>query len=170
MPTSFWLEILNYFISYLSLCYSVVNLSNMVVKDSHISLLSKGLNFCPAPRAATTGELKIDLDKFHRSLRLKSYFNKDKQKKQPEITPSDQEIPTPATKPKRGRPRRTRSLLDVQCTAQPKNVGQTQSDIEAILDTSSVFDPGHLSKGFNARTSNYLTILGSLLKIHQKLW
>ena len=54
----------------------------------------------------------------------------------------------PSTKPKCGRPRQTYSLLDVQRTSQPNNMGNNQAEIEAILNTSSVFDPGLLSKGF----------------------
>ena len=124
----------------------IVNLSKFTLNENHISVLQKGLTFCPTSLEADMADLKRDLDKFHRSLRLKAYFNKDKQKITSDTVSTD--TSTPASKPKRGRPRRTRSLLDVQCTSQPNNIGQTQSDIEAILDTSSVFDPGLLSKGF----------------------
>ena len=53
---------------------NVVNLSNhiLTVEESH--LLSKGMNFCPTPIDLSPGDLKTDLDYFHRSLRLKARF------------------------------------------------------------------------------------------------
>jgi len=53
---------------------NVVNLSNhiLTVEESH--LLSKGMNFCPTPLDLDPGDLKTDLDYFHRSLRLLARF------------------------------------------------------------------------------------------------
>ncbi len=53
---------------------SVVNLSDMVLKESHISLLSKGLSFCPTLDRPDLGELKRDMDIFHHSPKLRAHF------------------------------------------------------------------------------------------------
>ena len=39
------------------------------------SLLAKGLNFCPTPGELNMGDLMSDISRFHRNLRLKSFFN-----------------------------------------------------------------------------------------------
>ena len=58
----------------------VVNLSSKELTDSEISLLSKGLNFCPAPAKPNEQKLSEDLDQFARRLRIKEYFDsKDKE-------------------------------------------------------------------------------------------
>ncbi len=56
---------------------SVINLSSFQLSDHHISLLSKGLSFCPTPGEPDLGELRRDLDEFHRNVLLKSHFEKD---------------------------------------------------------------------------------------------
>ena len=53
---------------------NVVNLSNHKLTVDELSLLSKGMNFCPTPLDLTPGDLRTDLDNFHRSLRLKARF------------------------------------------------------------------------------------------------
>ena len=40
-----------------------------------MSLLSRGLNFCPTPGEPDFSEVKQDLDKFHTSLRRKAFFS-----------------------------------------------------------------------------------------------
>jgi hypothetical protein len=55
---------------------SVVNLSNLKLTEPMISVLSKGLNFCPTPGESDIYELRKDLDKFHVSLRRKQFFSK----------------------------------------------------------------------------------------------
>jgi len=55
---------------------SVVNLSRLTLTQSMVSLLSKGLNFCPTPGEPDISNLKQDLDHFHRSLRRSLFFNK----------------------------------------------------------------------------------------------
>ena len=58
---------------------NVVNLSNVSLSEAQLSLLSKGLKFCPTPGEPNMGDLRRDLDAFHRKLRWKSFFdNKDK--------------------------------------------------------------------------------------------
>ena len=41
------------------------------------SILEKGLNFCPTPGELDMGNLMIDIDRFHRNLRLKTFFDED---------------------------------------------------------------------------------------------
>jgi len=54
----------------------VINLSSFQLTPAMISLLSKGLTFCPTPPAADRYTLRKDLDKFHTSLRRKQFFEK----------------------------------------------------------------------------------------------
>ena len=55
---------------------SIVNLSNLELTESMVSLLSKGLNFCPTPGEPNIISLKQDLDTFHTSLRRYLLFNR----------------------------------------------------------------------------------------------
>jgi len=58
---------------------AVVNLSNFVLNDHHVSLLSRGLKFCPTPPNPDPGLLREDLDRFHTKLRQIAYFeNKER--------------------------------------------------------------------------------------------
>ena len=52
----------------------LLNLTDKVLTPDQISVLSKGLNFCPTPREPNPGDLRSDLDSLHRRLRLHSYF------------------------------------------------------------------------------------------------
>ena len=52
----------------------VVNLSEQVFTSDQLSVLSKGLNFCPTPKDPNPGDLRNDLDDFHRRLRLRLHF------------------------------------------------------------------------------------------------
>ena len=54
----------------------VINLSSFQLTPAMISLLSKGLNFCPTPSTPDRSELRRDLDKFHTSLRRKQFFER----------------------------------------------------------------------------------------------
>ena len=54
---------------------SVVNLSEYDLQDSELSVLSRGLNFCPTPGEPDMGHLRRDMDTFHRTLRIKTFFN-----------------------------------------------------------------------------------------------
>ena len=47
----------------------IVNLSRRTLSADEESLLSKGLKFCPTPGSPNFGELRSDLNRFHRSLR-----------------------------------------------------------------------------------------------------
>ena len=53
----------------------VVNLSKHHLSDDELSVLNRGLNFCPTPGEPDMGNLRRDLDVFHRNLRIKTFFN-----------------------------------------------------------------------------------------------
>ena len=55
---------------------NVVNLSNRTLNSTENNLLNKGLNFCPTPGEPNMGEIRRDLDKFHRSLRIDCWLHK----------------------------------------------------------------------------------------------
>ncbi len=55
----------------------IVNLSDVVLTDDQISILSKGLTFCPSPGEPDMGELRGDLDKFQLSLKRHVFFNRE---------------------------------------------------------------------------------------------
>ena len=52
----------------------VVNLSSRVLTPAEMSLLSKGLSFCPTPKEVDIFALKKDMFDFVRRLRLKEYY------------------------------------------------------------------------------------------------
>ena len=56
---------------------NVINLSDHMLTIPQREILNKGLKFCPTPGEAQMGDLRRDLDKYHRSLRLKSHFKDD---------------------------------------------------------------------------------------------
>ena len=53
----------------------VVNLSDFKLKEHHISLLNRGLKFCPTPNAPNPGELRDDMDRTHKRLRQIAFFH-----------------------------------------------------------------------------------------------
>ena len=53
---------------------SVINLSTRKLSTDEMSILSRGLKFCPTPPCPDPGQGREDLDKLHRRLRLKSHF------------------------------------------------------------------------------------------------
>jgi len=55
---------------------AVVNLSKAQLTPAMITLLNKGLNFCPTPGEPDISNLKKDIDKFHVSLRRKLFFSR----------------------------------------------------------------------------------------------
>ena len=58
---------------------SVINLSDFSLTPDHVSLLRRGLTFCPTPGEPSMDELRRDLDTFHRKVKLKSFFMKSVQ-------------------------------------------------------------------------------------------
>ena len=53
---------------------TVVNISDVQLSPTEVTLLSKGVTFCPTPPKLDTFQLQNDLDNFHRRLRLKEFF------------------------------------------------------------------------------------------------
>ena len=53
----------------------VLNLSNIDLTPDQLSLLSRGLKFCPTPGPLDPGTCRQDLDDLHRRLRLKQHFS-----------------------------------------------------------------------------------------------
>jgi hypothetical protein len=55
---------------------SVVNLSNYELTKDEISVLSKGLKFCPTPETPDAGEVRQDMDRLHKRLRQIAFYDK----------------------------------------------------------------------------------------------
>ena len=53
----------------------IVNLSSHTLTNTEISVLSKGLGFCPTPGAPDIGNIIHDLDAFKRRTRLQLFFS-----------------------------------------------------------------------------------------------
>ena len=53
---------------------NVVNISNKVLTQAEISLLSKGLKFCPTPKELDWSAIKWDVKEFCRKIKCKAYF------------------------------------------------------------------------------------------------
>ena len=53
---------------------NVVNLSKRVLSEPELSLLSKGLKFCPTPEKVDMYALRKDIKNYVRRIRLKEYF------------------------------------------------------------------------------------------------
>ena len=59
--------------NYKSKC--IVNLSDFNLSEHHISLLNRGLKFCPTPGPPNPGEMREDMDRVHRRLRQIAFFD-----------------------------------------------------------------------------------------------
>ena len=66
----------------------IVNLSKYTLQDPEISVLSKGLGFCPTPGAPDIGDIIQDLDNFKRKTRIQLFFTEPNQGSKPETIPS----------------------------------------------------------------------------------
>ena len=66
----------------------IVNLSKYTLQDPEISVLSKGLGFCPTPGAPDIGDIIQDLDNFKRKTRIQLFFTDPNQGSKPESIPS----------------------------------------------------------------------------------
>ena len=53
---------------------SIVNLSSINLSKEHLSLLKKGLKFCPTPKPQNPGELREDMDRLHKRLRQIAFY------------------------------------------------------------------------------------------------
>ena len=80
-------SLINIEFSNLSDLDNVVNLSDKVLTDQERNILNKGLNFGPTPGDPDMGEIRCDLDRYHRSLRIQCWLNK-----KPKTSPVDQTI------------------------------------------------------------------------------
>ena len=56
---------------------NVINLSDRQLNDTELKILNMGLHFCPTPITPDLREIRRDLDKFHRSLRIQWWLNKN---------------------------------------------------------------------------------------------
>jgi len=54
----------------------VVNLSNFILNETHISLLQKGVKCFPTPPVPNPGQMRLDFDRYHTRLHQISFFNK----------------------------------------------------------------------------------------------
>ena len=61
---------------------TIVNISDKILSQPETTLLEKGLNFCPTKKT-NPGDQRKELDQFHRSLRIKQFFNKDQENSDP---------------------------------------------------------------------------------------
>ena len=66
----------------------IVNLSKYTLQDPEISVLSKGLGFCPTPEAPEIEDIIQDLDNFKRKTRIQLFFTDPNQGSKPESIPS----------------------------------------------------------------------------------
>ena len=72
----------------------IVNLSKYSLKDTEISVLSKGLGFCPTPGAPDIGDIIQDLDNFKRKTRIQLFFTDPNQGSKPESIPQEDHLNT----------------------------------------------------------------------------
>ena len=52
----------------------IANYSKMILNEHHISVLSRGLKFCPTPSTPDVSELREDMDKLHKRLWQIAFF------------------------------------------------------------------------------------------------
>ena len=67
---------------------SVVNLSTFQLDEHHISVLSRGLKFCPTPGPPDPGELRDNMDCLHKRLRQIAFYEGSESIDGDLITPS----------------------------------------------------------------------------------
>lgn len=61
-------------VTHVDMTQTIVNLSSRILNPHEISLLQKGLNFCPTPGDPLMGNLVRDLDYFHDNFRWEYHF------------------------------------------------------------------------------------------------
>ena len=64
--------------------YGVFNISDYKCDDIELSVLGKGLKFCPTPPKYCHGQMKESIDKFFQSCSLKLFFDSSSLEQQPE--------------------------------------------------------------------------------------
>ena len=75
--------------------FSVINLSDYSLNQTDLRLLSKGLTFTPTPDVANIGEIKSDLDRFLRKIRLRLYFSEEISEDEPSSSSSPTQTQVP---------------------------------------------------------------------------
>ena len=59
----------------------VVNLSDKVLSNDELSILKRGLKFCPTQKKVNAGDTRRELDNFHNKLRPIQFFDKENSKR-----------------------------------------------------------------------------------------
>lgn len=67
----------NYHQEYYQGSETVVNLSSRVLTEAELSVLSRGLKFCPTPEGIDAYQLRKDITEYARRVRLREYFYND---------------------------------------------------------------------------------------------
>ena len=112
----------------------ILNLSNKTLNKDQISVLSRGLSFCPTPGEPDMGLLFLDLERFFRTLRLKVFW--DDQNDLNQTDPSNL----------------THNALSASSLSSPETTSNSDIDSNEPFDhpkfkVKSTFDPRHLNQG-----------------------
>ena len=70
--------------------FGVSNLSSRLLSIDELTILGKGLKFCPTPLMVDHGKIKSNIDKFFRTCSLKLFFSESGFDLKPEREPIDQ--------------------------------------------------------------------------------
>lgn len=121
----------------------VLNASTIPLTDVEMSLLSKGLNFCPTPHEVDDKKVREDTRAFFRRLRLKEHFSRKDSNKDIADDP-----PPPLhnlEEHKLYRPKSTWEPAPGKCGALESYIDAVESDIEKLLANQQVV-PDNLTK------------------------
>jgi hypothetical protein len=89
----------------------VVNLSTTELSNHHYTLLGRSLSFCPTPPTPKSANIQLEMENFHRRLRLIDHFHTD----DPED--NERDIPTFRGKSSWTPPKNKNPLLDAYILA-----------------------------------------------------
>ena len=130
----------------------VLNLSNYPLSDSDLSLLSKGLTFCPTPRDINERQVREDVRIFFRDLGRKEYFNR-KDKKLNDIEEEDSETDSDSDESASDgyQPVRLKQKSDWEpgpskCGALEAYIDAVEEDVERLLSNNQGRVKDNLSK------------------------
>ncbi len=98
----------------------VQNMSDLQLKDNQISIISRGLSFCPTPGEPDMGQMFLDLERLFKKMRLTLFWAEN----QPQDT----------------------SVIDTQ-SANPQNNIEIPPYYNRDFTAKSTFDPVHLNQG-----------------------
>ena len=113
---------------------AVLNLSSVELSDTEVSLLSKGLTFCPTPREPNDREIREDTRKFFRRLRVREYWSRKPQNlSSDESDDSDDQTVSPTTfdpfrPPSQWEPNNSK------CGALESYIDAVEEDVNKLLD------------------------------------